>query len=102
MALSADDARGIAALARLRFAPEEEARLVGQLGRIVAYIDQLAGHRATPPEPGAAAPGREAADLPAPCLPRPAFLANAPESLDGFLVVPQVTGPARPGGGRDA
>jgi Asp-tRNA(Asn)/Glu-tRNA(Gln) amidotransferase C subunit len=35
---------------------------------------------------------REAADLPEPCLPRERFLANAPASLDGFLLVPAVKG----------
>jgi hypothetical protein len=35
---------------------------------------------------------QEAADQIAPCLPREKFLANAPASLDGFLLVPEVKG----------
>ena len=35
---------------------------------------------------------REAADTLEPCLPREAFLANAPASMDGFLLVPEVKG----------
>ena len=41
MALNLEEVRKIATLARLRFTPEEEAVFVGQLGRIVDYIDQL-------------------------------------------------------------
>ena len=41
MALTTEDTRKIATLARLRFTPEEEARLTGQLAKIVDYIDQL-------------------------------------------------------------
>ena len=39
----------------------------------------------------------EAADQPQDCLPREGFLANAPASMDGFLLVPEVKG-----GGGDA
>jgi Asp-tRNA(Asn)/Glu-tRNA(Gln) amidotransferase C subunit len=123
MALTTEEVRKIASLARLRFAPDEEAAIAGQLGKIVDFIDQLqrfeAGPAATtasaaaaaapappnppaplgalppqppvppaPPIPPRAAP--EADDLALPCLPRETFLANAPASLDGFLLVPEV------------
>jgi aspartyl-tRNA(Asn)/glutamyl-tRNA(Gln) amidotransferase subunit C len=91
MALTHEDVRKIATLARLRFAPDEEERLAGQLATIVEYIDQLQSFPGMSPEGGAAAV-REAADLPEPCLPRERFLANAPASLDGFLLVPAVKG----------
>jgi aspartyl-tRNA(Asn)/glutamyl-tRNA(Gln) amidotransferase subunit C len=103
MALTTEEVRKIASLARLRFAPEEEAAMAGQLGKIVDYIDQLqrldvgkpdatAAAAATtpgapPPEPRAAP---EADDVPRPCLPREIFLANAPAAKDGFLLVPEV------------
>lgn len=96
MALTHEDVRKIATLARLRLSPEEEERFAGQLAGIVDYIDQLQGFAGA--EPAAAAQGvREAEDRPHPCLPRERFLANAPASLDAFLLVPEVKG-----GGGDA
>lgn len=102
MALTIEEVRKIASLARLRFTPEEEVTMAGQLGQIVDYIDQLQrldagkpGASAASPAPGAppaqASPSApEADDLPRPCLPRESFLANAPATLDGFLRVPEV------------
>ena len=111
MALTIEEVRKIASLARLRFSPEEEATFAGQLGKIVDYIDQLqrfepgAGAAAAQAAPAApAAPGdpadaraaaapaasREADDRTRPCLPRESFLRNAPAALDGFLLVPEV------------
>jgi aspartyl-tRNA(Asn)/glutamyl-tRNA(Gln) amidotransferase subunit C len=96
MALTIEEVRKIASLARLRFTPEEEAAFAGQLGKIVDYIDQLQRLDGGMPAlaataAGAAAPAApEAADEPRPCLPRESFLANAPAALDGFLLVPEV------------
>jgi len=91
MALTHEDVSKIATLARLRFTAEEEARLTGQLATIVDYIDQLQGFEGAAPD--AAVQGvREAADQPRDCLPRERFLANAPASMDGFLLVPEVKG----------
>lgn len=41
MALSVDDVRYIAALARLRFSEEEEHHLAEQMSEILAYMDKL-------------------------------------------------------------
>ena len=41
MALSVDDVRYIAALARLRFSEEEEQHLAEQMSEILAYMDKL-------------------------------------------------------------
>lgn len=91
MALTHEDVRKIATLARLRLTPQEEERFAGQLAHIVDYIDQLQGFAAEAPE--AAVEGvREMADEPRECLPRETFLANAPASLDAFLLVPEVKG----------
>ncbi len=91
MALTNEEVRKIATLARLRFTAEEEARLTGQLARIVDYIDQLQSFEGAVPD--AAVQGvLEAADRPQDCLPRELFLANAPASMDGFLLVPEVKG----------
>jgi aspartyl-tRNA(Asn)/glutamyl-tRNA(Gln) amidotransferase subunit C len=95
MALTREDVRKIATLARLRFAPEEEERLAGQLATIVEYIDQLQSFAGRPPE-GLVAGVRESADVPQPCLPRERFLANAPASLQTFLLVPEVKGGGDP------
>jgi aspartyl-tRNA(Asn)/glutamyl-tRNA(Gln) amidotransferase subunit C len=92
MALTTEQVRKIAALARLRFTPEEETVLVHQLGGIVDYIDQLQsyeGERST----ATPAPVRESEDITRPCLPRELFLANAPATALGeFLAVPEVKG----------
>jgi len=89
MALTQDDVRKIATLARLRFSPEEEAKLTGQLAKIVDYIDQLQAFGGAEPEVSPRGV-REMPDEPQPCLPRERFLANAPESMDAFLLVPEV------------
>ena len=89
MALTNEDVRKIATLARLRFTPEEEAKLTGQLAGIVDYIDQLQTFQGE--ESAAASQGvREVEDRPHECLPREEFLANAPAALDAFLLVPEV------------
>jgi len=96
MALTHEDVRKIATLARLRFAPEDEERFAGQLAKVVDYIDQLQSFEGQ--APAADVPGvREMADVPHECLPREKVLANAPASMDGFLLVPEVKG-----GGGDA
>jgi aspartyl-tRNA(Asn)/glutamyl-tRNA(Gln) amidotransferase subunit C len=91
MALTIEEVRKIAALARLRFSPEEEAVFVGQLGKIVDYIDQLQSYESGSEEE-AVQGAPEAEDVPRDCLPREQFLANAPAAMDGFLLVPEVKG----------
>ena len=91
MALTHEDVRKIATLARLRFSPEEEAKLTDQLAKIVDYIDQLQAYEGAEP-PLSARGVREMPDEPHECMPRERFLANAPESMDGFLLVPEVKG----------
>lgn len=41
MSITLEDVRYIAALARLRFSPNEERRLAEQMNTILAYMDQL-------------------------------------------------------------
>ena len=91
MALTIEEVRKIAALARLRFSPEEEAVFVGQLGKIVDYIDQLQRYESGS-EMEAVKGAPEAEDRVQECLPREQFLANAPAAMDGFLLVPEVKG----------
>ncbi|HEY2739973.1 MAG TPA: Asp-tRNA(Asn)/Glu-tRNA(Gln) amidotransferase subunit GatC [Thermoanaerobaculia bacterium] len=96
MALTTEEVRKIASLARLRFTPEEESVFAHQLGRIVDYVDQITQLQADEREAGSAGavpPVREAEDVVRPRLPREQFLANAPESALGeFLVVPGIKG----------
>jgi aspartyl-tRNA(Asn)/glutamyl-tRNA(Gln) amidotransferase subunit C len=94
MSLTLEEVRKIATLARLRFTPEEESVFVGQLGAIVDYIDQLQSYPLVE-EGRPDLESREAEDRPHECLPRGLFLANAPATLDGFLVVPEIQGRAR-------
>lgn len=91
MALNLEEVRRISALARLRLSPEEEQKFVPQLARIVEHIDHLAEYPTAAPS-AAGAGGGEAPDEAAPCLPRALVLANAPETYDDFVVVPQVRG----------
>lgn len=91
MALTHEDVRKIATLARLRFTAEEEERFAGQLARIVDYIDQLQSFEGEAPAAGVPSV-REMEDVPHECLPREKFLANAPASMDAFLLVPEVKG----------
>ncbi len=102
MALINEDVRKIATLARLRFTPEEEAKLTGQLAGIVDYIDQLQTFEGAFEGRDSAAVSqgvREAEDRPHDCLPREELLANAPAALDAFLLVPEVKTEAGGGGG---
>jgi aspartyl-tRNA(Asn)/glutamyl-tRNA(Gln) amidotransferase subunit C len=89
MALTLEEVRKIATLARLRLSPEEERKFVHQLGHIVDYIDQLQRFSSAPPA-AATAPVAEAEDRVHDCLPRPEFLANAPAVEGRFLLVPEV------------
>jgi aspartyl-tRNA(Asn)/glutamyl-tRNA(Gln) amidotransferase subunit C len=97
MALTLEEVRKIATLARLRFTPEEESVFVGQLGAIVDYIDQLQTYPSVE-EGRPDLEAREAEDRPHECLPRELFLANAPAAQDGFLLVPEVKGGGREDG----
>jgi len=89
MALTPHEVKKIAALARLRLTPEEEARVAGQLSRIVDSFGVLErfGSADTEFRGGGS---QEGEDRVRPGLPRELFLANAPRKLGAFLVVPTV------------
>jgi aspartyl-tRNA(Asn)/glutamyl-tRNA(Gln) amidotransferase subunit C len=91
MALTIEEVRKIASLARLRIAPAEEALFASQLDRIVGYIDQLSRFSSAAPRESAEV-SQQADDRAEPCLPRGLFLGNAPKEMDGFLLVPDVKG----------
>jgi aspartyl-tRNA(Asn)/glutamyl-tRNA(Gln) amidotransferase subunit C len=96
MAVSAEELRQVAALARLRLTPEEMERLQLQLGDILGHIEQLLAidvdpHSAAPlalePVPAVRddVPGADALVHP--------LAEIAPEWRDGFFTVPRVLTP---------
>lgn len=92
MAVTRDEVRRMARLARLHLADEELPRLEAELSRIVAYVDELGGvdvsgvSEAPGVGPGVA-PLRD--DQPRPGLSREAALAEAPRTSDGAFAVPE-------------
>jgi aspartyl-tRNA(Asn)/glutamyl-tRNA(Gln) amidotransferase subunit C len=93
MSLDRAAVRHIATLARIRVSAEQADALVGDLGRILAWVEQLSEVDTSGVEPMASVVAR---DLPR----RPdvvsdggkqhAILANAPEPAHGFFTVPKV------------
>jgi aspartyl-tRNA(Asn)/glutamyl-tRNA(Gln) amidotransferase subunit C len=95
LALSLDEVRRIAALARLRLTPEEEQRYAGQLSAILDYVRQLEALDLSGVEPmthalaaGDLAPLRE--DEVQPGLPLQRALANAPAREGTCFKVPRI------------
>jgi aspartyl-tRNA(Asn)/glutamyl-tRNA(Gln) amidotransferase subunit C len=93
MALSIEEVRKIAFLARLRLTSEEEARYAGQLSAILEYAAKLQEVDTSHIPPTASvlplkAPLRE--DLPRPSIPRDRILSNAFATDDGMFQVPPV------------
>ena len=92
MTLSIEEARRIAALARLRLSGDEERLFAAQLGKVVDYIDQLRDQRWEEPAGGHLATPEAEDRVGADSLPREVVLDNAPARRDGFVVVPAVIG----------
>jgi aspartyl-tRNA(Asn)/glutamyl-tRNA(Gln) amidotransferase subunit C len=95
MALSVEQVRRIAALARLRLEPAEEARLAGELSAILDYVRQLEELDVTDVEPmtHALAAGEETPLRPdevRPSLPPDVALANAPAREGTCFKVPRI------------
>jgi aspartyl-tRNA(Asn)/glutamyl-tRNA(Gln) amidotransferase subunit C len=94
MALSVEEVRRIAALARLRLLPPEEARLAGELSAILDYVRQLEELDVTGVEPmthalaAAETPFRE--DAVTPGLSPADALANAPAREGTCFQVPRI------------
>ncbi len=94
MALTREEVRRIARLARLEIAPEEEARLAQQLSSILDYVKQLEALDVSEVEPmthalaEGALPLRE--DEVAESLSPEAALANAPERAGSCFKVPRI------------
>jgi aspartyl-tRNA(Asn)/glutamyl-tRNA(Gln) amidotransferase subunit C len=94
MALSVEEVRRIAALARLRLLPPEEARIAGELSAILDYVRQLEELDVTGVEPmtHALAAGETPfrADEVVPGLSSDEALANAPARDGTCFQVPRI------------
>lgn len=95
MALSLDDVKKVARLARLRITEAEAARFQGQLENILGHMADLAALDTAKVEPTAHALGLTNVlrpDVPAPTTPetREALLKNAPEREGPYVKVPKV------------
>lgn len=93
MALTPEDVRHVALLARLSLTPQEEARFGQQLGRILDYVDRLAEVDVAGVEPMAhpvpmAQPERP--DVSRPGLSPEEALAAAPQPVAGGFGVPRI------------
>jgi len=93
MALTLEQVRHIARLARLRLTAEEERRYAEQLSAILDYAERLkrVDTADIPPTAGVQdlqAPLRP--DTARPSLPRERALANAPAIVDGMFLVPPI------------
>lgn len=87
-ALVEDTAR----LARLEVPAQERAALAAELGRIVDYMDMLAGPDAADARQAGPQPRQGDGlrpDVPRPSVPREALLAAAPAVRDGAVLVPR-------------
>jgi len=95
MALSEEEVRHVALLARLQLTDGEIESLRSELNAILGYIDQIQQLDLTGVEPmehpiPSINVTRE--DLVRPGLSREAALLNAPEAEDGAFVIPQIVG----------
>lgn len=91
--------RHVAALAELSLTPDEEQRLVGEIGRIVAYVEELSAVDTTGVPPTGQALGDEAErsgvlrdDVVVPGLSNEEALAAAPQAEHGGFSVPTFVG----------
>ena len=93
MALTLEQVRHIARLARLRLTAEEERRYAEQLSAILDYAERLKRVDTADVAPTAGVqdlPAPLRPDTPRPSLPRERALANAPAIVDGMFLVPPI------------
>jgi aspartyl-tRNA(Asn)/glutamyl-tRNA(Gln) amidotransferase subunit C len=95
VSISQTEVEHVAQLARLELTETEKSRFADQLSHILTYVDQLQGVPTEGIPPTASVANEEIMfreDTPRACLPLKKTLANAPESHDGFFVVPKILG----------
>lgn len=96
MALSSDDVRHVAMLARLALTDEEIAQLAPQLAEILEYADQVGEVAAADVAPSThpyPLVNVTRPDEPRPSLPREQVLAGAPEVDEHRFAVPRIVDP---------
>lgn len=94
-AISAEQVRKIAALARLALTDDQVERFRGDLSAVLAYVERLRELDLSGIEPLANPVdehNRLRDDEPAAAIPREALLRNAPASEGPFIAVPRVLG----------
>jgi len=92
-ALSADDVRHVARLARLRLSDAEVEEYRARLSAVVGYVDRLRGLDIAGVEPLSVEPvsvGSLGADVPGPTLTPGIVTGMAPDSYEDFVRVPRV------------
>jgi aspartyl-tRNA(Asn)/glutamyl-tRNA(Gln) amidotransferase subunit C len=83
----------VAKLARLQLTDIEKAAFAKQLSQILTHVDTLKQYDTTGVEPTTTVPGQINVfrpDIARPSLSVERAVANAPESADGFFVVPKI------------
>jgi aspartyl-tRNA(Asn)/glutamyl-tRNA(Gln) amidotransferase subunit C len=95
VAIDRAQVRHVARLARLALSPDEEERLVAQLGHVLEYIERLSVVDVAGVEPLGFAGDTAAAlplrgDEPRPSLPREKVLEQAPQADGQAFVVPRI------------
>ena len=93
MAISEDEVRHVAMLARLGLTDEQVAHLSVEMNDILVQIDRIQALDLTGVEPtthAAAVVNVVRADDVRPCLTREAALLNAPEQQDGAFLIPKL------------
>jgi len=93
MSVTRDDVKKVATLARLSFTEEEEARLITDLNRMLAYVaslDELDTTEVAPTAHVLPLSNVFRPDEPTASLSQEAALANAPKSGHGHFRVPKV------------
>lgn len=95
MAISEEQVRHVAMLARLGLTDEQVAALGVELNDILHQVDRIAALDLTGVEPTAhavAVTNVARDDVVRPCLPREEALRNAPEQQDGAFLIPKFGG----------
>jgi aspartyl-tRNA(Asn)/glutamyl-tRNA(Gln) amidotransferase subunit C len=93
MDMTKQDVEKVAKLARLALTDIEKAAFTKQLSQILTHVETLKQYDTTGVEPTATVLGQVNVfrpDIVKPSLPIDLAVANAPESADGFFVVPKI------------
>ena len=93
MEITKQEVEKVAKLARLELTDREQATFAKQLSQILTHVETLKQYDTTGVEPTATVPGQVNVfrpDIARPSLSVECAMANAPESADGFFVVPKI------------